>query len=825
MGTEATRKPLRVLIVEDDEDAANIVVRELKRGGFDPVFERVDTPAAMRAALETKIWDVVTCDYEMPLFSGPAALELMQERGLDLPFIVVSGKIGEVTAGNMLKAGATDYLMKDKLQRLASAVERALTEAEVRRGRNRAQEALARSEERLRLAIEASRLVLWDYDVPSGRVYLSETWSEMMGGPAAPTETTIGALTALVPAEERAAVREAMIPAIKTEGTSYRVEHRISTPSGELRWIVSAGKVIERGADGRALRAIGTNLDITESKRAVERLRIGQTAARLIVADWHVLEDQLEWSDSPEWLRGPLPESGKYPPLKDQVHPEDRELFLGMRAKTLDTGEEQSFEYRIVRTDGETLWIRSQHRVSAYSQGKVARILVALLDITEYRRALDQIHFLAYQDSLTGLPNRVLSRDRMQQAIAHADRSKTQVALLFIDLDNFKSINDSLGHPAGDALLKLVAATLRDCVRETDTVSRQGGDEFVVLITDLREADAVTPVMEKLIKRFNASFQVGGEELQVSASVGVALYPDDGGDFDTLLKKADTAMYRAKAAGKNTYRFYDEHMNVDAVENMRLRSSLRGALEQGEFVLHYQPQIDLRSGAVIGAEALIRWNHPQLGMVPPGRFIPLAEESGLIVPIGEWVLREACRQASAWRSAGLPELVVAVNLSGVQFRQGGLEQAVAAALKHSGLHPTMLELELTESILIHDTETILAAVQRLKSLGLRLSIDDFGTGYSSLSYLKRFAVDKLKIDQSFIRNLADDPENSAIVHAIIQMARSLNLRTIAEGVENNTLLHHLRDYNCDEAQGYHFARPMPAAEFAVYLARQPTVPS
>ena len=436
--------------------------------------------------------------------------------------------------------------------------------------------------------------------------------------------------------------------------------------------------------------------------------------------------------------------------------------------------------------------------------------------LRERQAAEEKIEFIALHDSLTGLPNQQLAEDRFGQAIAYADREHAKVGLLFIDLDNFKTINDSLGHGVGDGLIREVATRLRDCVRDTDTISRRGGDEFLVVLPDLPEPDATAPILVKLMERLLDPMDIAGHELQTSASVGVAIYPDDGRDFDTLMKKAETAMYRAKEAGRNTYRFFDAQMNVEAVEQLSLRNGLRRALERGEFVLHYQPQLELKDNRLIGVEALIRWNHPELGMIPPGRFISIAEESGLIVPISEWVLREACRQATAWARAGMAGLVVAVNVSGVHFKRGDLEQSVIAALEESGLDPSLLELELTESILISNTEGVLATVKRLKQLGVKLSIDDFGTGYSSLSYLKRFEVDKLKIDQSFIRDLDSDPEDAAIVRAIIQMARSLGLTTIAEGVENEATLARLRLFNCDEAQGYHFARPMPAEELATW---------
>ncbi|OIR03119.1 cyclic di-GMP phosphodiesterase Gmr [mine drainage metagenome] len=475
-------------------------------------------------------------------------------------------------------------------------------------------------------------------------------------------------------------------------------------------------------------------------------------------------------------------------------------------------------EFQFKGKDGIVRWYKSSGMPILDPQGIFKGYRGVGKDITERKLAERQIEFLAYRDPLTGLPNRLLVLDRFEQAMAHADRTETRLALLFLDLDKFKTINDSLGHAVGDALLKEITIRLSGCVRDTDTISRQGGDEFLIVIPDLRDADDIAPVLVKIMERMQDPCRIEGNELTTSVSIGVALYPDDGGDFDALLKKADMAMYRAKDLGRNTYCFFDEQMNAEAVEHLSMRNGLRKALARSEFVLHYQPQIKLASGAVVGAEALIRWQHPELGMIPPARFIPVAEESGLIVPIGEWVVREACRQAMAWRQAGLPDLTVAVNLSAVQFKRGNLEQTVIGALEESGLDPSSLELELTESILLHDTESVLATVKRLKTLGVKLSIDDFGTGYSSLSYLKRFAVDRLKIDQSFIRDLATDPDDAAIVHAIIQMAHSLNLGTIAEGVENVGMLEQLCSFRCDEAQGFHFAKPMRADEFCRYLS-------
>ncbi|WP_153108813.1 putative bifunctional diguanylate cyclase/phosphodiesterase [Propionivibrio limicola] len=472
---------------------------------------------------------------------------------------------------------------------------------------------------------------------------------------------------------------------------------------------------------------------------------------------------------------------------------------------------------RMMRADGSTFWCELAGRAIDPERPDEGSIWI-VSDISERKRAEEKARFLSYHDSLTGLPNQVLLQDRLQQSIAFSTKAGTKVALIVLDLDRFKKLNDFLGRTAADRLLIEIAARISESLRGTDTLSRQSGDEFVLLLANLAEPDAIVTFLGELMERLHEPFDIEGKEVTTSLSAGIVIYPEDGADFATLLKKADMAMYRAKEAGRNTYRFFNDGMNDDAVEQVMLHAGLRRGLENHQFVLHYQPQINIASGELIGAEALIRWKHPDLGVVSPGRFIPVAEETGLIIEIGDWVLREACREAVRWQTLGAAAPTVAVNLSALQFKRGNIEYSVARALEESGLDPAMLELELTESILIRDTENVLATVKRLKLMGVKLSIDDFGTGYSSLAYLKRFEVDKLKIDQAFIRGLATEQEDAAIVRAIIQMARSLGLRTIAEGVETKPVLDLLHLYHCDEVQGYYYSPPLPAREFAAYLA-------
>jgi diguanylate cyclase (GGDEF)-like protein len=432
----------------------------------------------------------------------------------------------------------------------------------------------------------------------------------------------------------------------------------------------------------------------------------------------------------------------------------------------------------------------------------------------EHETAVRKLEFMAHHDPLTGLPNRLLLRDRFDQAAALAKREQSGVAMLFLDLDNFKQINDSLGHSYGDQLLVRVVERLHGCIRETDTISRQGDDEFVILLANVCDLGTIEVIAQNLIETFAEPFKIDGYTLSAFFNIGISLFPNDGREFDVLLKQADAALYSAKEAGWNTYRFFTEKMNIDALETMQLQGQLHNALENQEFLVHYQPQIDTVSGCIIGAEALLRWQHPDMGLILPDKFIPLVERSGLIIPIGEWVLNEACRQAQVWReTCQLPPMVIAVNLSALQFKRGNIIETVTTALARSGLPASHLELELTESILLQDVEVVMGTLHRLKEIGVQLSIDDFGTGYSSLSYLKRLAVDKLKIDQSFVRDMVEDPDDAAIVRAIIQLGHILQLTIIAEGVENDAQLALLRDYGCEQIQGYLFSRPVPAEEF------------
>ena len=476
-----------------------------------------------------------------------------------------------------------------------------------------------------------------------------------------------------------------------------------------------------------------------------------------------------------------------------------------------------NLEYAIAGSDGVLRWYSTSGEPVYDAAGQFKGYRGTGSEITERKLSEQRIHHIAHHDVLTGLPNRILMQDRLAQATAYANRSGCQLWVLLIDLDRFKFVNDSLGHKAGDLLLQTVAARLQASVRDSDTVARLSGDEFVAILSEYPEHRLSTDIVQRVMRAVAQPVQLGGREFLVTCSIGVAVYDSAGTPVQELIEHADIAMYSAKKLGRNGFQFYQPSMNEATQERLNIEGALRHALERDEFVLHYQPQVDLRSGRIVGMEALLRWRHPELGMVAPARFIALAEETGLIVPIGAWVLRTACAQNRAWQDAGLAPLRVAVNLSARQFSEPGLVGAIAAVLADTALAPGNLELELTESLFMHDVDQAVVLLHELKALGVALSIDDFGTGYSSLSYLRRFPIDVLKIDRSFVNDIVSDADDAAIVASIIALAHNLKLRVIAEGVESRDQLDYLRSSGCDEMQGYYFSRPLPAQQFEQLL--------
>jgi diguanylate cyclase (GGDEF)-like protein/PAS domain S-box-containing protein len=590
----------------------------------------------------------------------------------------------------------------------------------------------------------------------------------------------------------------------RKDGTVYTEEMTITPVTQEV------GTVVET-------HFVAIKQNISERKKAEQALRQAEEKYRAIFEDAVVGIFQTTPDGRPLSINRALAEMHGYDSpeqLLAEVSNLVLQLFVDPRrmdAITRMLGKEsvvRGVEVEVYKRDRKKKCLLMNLRAVRDASGKIVLHEGTAEDITDRKVAEEQVRFLAHFDPLTGLPNRNLLQDRLSQALAGARRRQDKVAVLFLDLDQFKTVNDSLGHSFGDLLLQEVAERLKAGSRELDTVARLGGDEFVLILTTVRDLADVAVAAERLVKLMTDGFVVQGHPLNISCSLGISIFPQDGADCEALIKNADAAMYCAKENGRNTFRFFTEDINVEVAERLTLENGLRLALKKNELFLMYQPQMEIATGRIIGLEALLRWQHPELGLVPPDKFIRIAENSGLIVPIGLWVLRTACSQARKWQDEGLLSVPVAVNVSAIQFRQKGFCELIRRVLHDVGLAARYLELELTETLLLSSAEVTLSVLQELKAMGLSLAIDDFGTGYSSLSYLKRFPVSKLKIDRSFVRDIAMNPDDAAIATAIISMAKSLRLKVIAEGVENESQMSFLRTHQCDEIQGYYFSKPL-----------------
>ena len=550
-----------------------------------------------------------------------------------------------------------------------------------------------------------------------------------------------------------------------------------------------------------------------------ERFHLVARATQDAVCDWDLITRTAWWND--EYRKQFGHTLGAKPGIEswsDYLHPQEHERVLANIHTAINSGAATwTDEYRFRRHDGGYATVFGRAFIARDAHGRAVRMIGSMLDITERKRSEEQLAYLAQYDTLTSLPNRNLFQDRLGHALARADRNRGLVALIYVDLDRFKEINDTLGHTLGDKVLQTVATRLRACVRESDTVARLGGDEFTIILEDVSSADAVAQVARKVLDSLAPSMVIGERDIVITGSLGVTLYPHHGGTSEILVQQADMAMYQAKTEGRNNFQFYVAAMGVVASARLELEHSLRQALTCKEFVLYYQPIISLASGAITGVEALLRWQHPQWGLTAPGRFIEIAEASGLIVPLGEWVLNEACAQAAAWCGRGLPAVQISVNISARQLRNVDLLKVIGDALGRHGLQGQQLKLEITESLLMEKPQESARLLAAVKALGVAIAVDDFGTGYSSLAYLKHFPLDTLKIDQSFVRDVTTDISDATMVQAMIGLAHNLQLSLTAEGVETVEQLRFLHAHGCDTVQGYLFSRPLPAADFALLL--------
>jgi diguanylate cyclase (GGDEF)-like protein/PAS domain S-box-containing protein len=608
------------------------------------------------------------------------------------------------------------------------------------------------------------------------------------------------------------------------QGRDMSLEAEIVDRAGNVRPYALSGKPLRVG---ERTYMIGVARDITLRKRteqqmarAKERLDLALTGSRLALWDWDLRNGKVYFNESWSSLLGAPPRESTF--SSDEVtqwnHPEDRDVFAAALGNAMKgVSEEFDCEYRVSNAAGEWIWVHSRGKVTQRDEaGQALRMTGTSHDISKRKRAEERAEYLATRDPLTGLPNRVLLHDRLEQGVFNAARHQAGFAFMFIDLDRFKTINDSLGHQVGDELLKRVAGRLTACVRATDTVARLGGDEFAVILENLEDDDdeGAQQVAEKMIAAMGAPMLIDGQHLSTSCSIGISLYPNDGKDSAALMKNADVAMYYAKEKGRNNYQFFSAEMNSRAQERLSVENFLRLALKRNELVLHYQPRMKIATGELVAVEALIRWQHPRRGLLLPEKFIDVAEDSGLIVPIGEWVIEHACAQLRAWQRIVKPDLKVSVNLSvGQVVDAERLYRAVEVALARSGIEPACLELELTESHLMQNIPEKAELLHRLGQLGVGISIDDFGTGYSSLSYLKTLPVDSIKIDSSFVRDIHSDANDEAIIKAILAMAHSLRHSVVAEGVETAAQFRALKELGCDQYQGFHESPALPPTEF------------
>ncbi len=683
-------RSLRILFIEDSERDAMLMTRTLNEGGLAHEFVRVSSAKAMEEIVAEGGWDAVLCDCETLPLGAQSALEIWKRAGRDVPFIVVSGAIGEEQAVALLKAGAADFIRKEHLTRLVPTLRRALEDAAGRARRRETEQSLRK----FSTVVDQSPASVVITDTAGNIEYVNKKFTEISG---------------------------------------YQPE-----------------EVLHRNP---------------------RMFKSGHTSQE---------EYQRLW-------------------------------------ETIVSGGEWHGEFLNRKRDGEFVWESAYISPIKGADGTITNYLAIKEDITETKEAAKRIWHQANFDELTGLPNRNLFMDRLGQALVKAARDRSMVALMYLDLDRFKYVNDTLGHDVGDELLKQAAQRLGYCVRESDTISRLGGDEFTIILPDMHDERSVIGIAQKILQTLSQVFIIDNREAYVGGSIGITLYPDDGVEPRNLLRNADTAMYRAKEAGRSTYRFFTQEMNAQAQERVGLENDLRISLKENRFSVLYQPIIRLSTGEVACMEALLRWNRPGYGETLPDRFIPVAEETGLIKPIGEWVLRTACRQAAAWTEPTLRDMRVSVNLSTAQCQSNFCPHTIQAVLEETALPGERLTLEITESLFIGGQLERSRTLEQLKAMGLRLAIDDFGTGYSSLSYLKRFPIDTLKIDRTFIQHISSDPDDRILCQAIIALGHTLNLVVVAEGVETEEQLACLLTWKCDLVQGLLFSEPLSPEGFEAFV--------
>jgi len=808
---EASRDTRALVLIVDDDHFMRVMFQDtLEKGGFRTASAGDGVEALVKfGELQP---DLVLLDLIMPKRDGFETCREIRSltQGKHTPVLMVTGLDNDELVHRAFEAGATDFVAKSSNPELLVYRVRCL----LRTGgllKN-----LQHSEDRLVRAQRIARLGDWEWSPESGSFWQSPEMSRILGMPEGCGAASLQGLLQAVAPPERESVQESLSWAQSSpDGCDFECRVVLSDGSERLVWIYAR---LQAADWARPARLVGTLQDITEVRRDEDRSRMLKEAV-------DSLQIGITFSDA----------SGRIVylnPAEARMHGYEVEELIGREAR----------EFASIRQRGDwhpgnqgAVWRRES--VNLRRGGEEFPVLLTSIpvrdreqsylgvvttceDISEQKEAEEKINRLAYFDNLTGLPNRGMFLERLHQSLALAARDGEMLSLVFLDLDNFKDVNDTLGHAAGDKLLCDVALRLSGCIRESDVLARLGGDEFVVLLTSVGCQDRISTAVQRMLDIFATPFDIDGSAVYSSASIGIALYPDDSHDASSLFRSADTAMYHAKNQGRGQFRFFSAEMNQKIMRRVALENSLRQGLERGEFFLVYQPQWDLKTNRMVGAEVLLRWQSAEFGLMPPSEFISLTEDSGLIFSIGEWVLKSACQQARRWADAGHPGFKVAVNVSGKQLKQADFVAMLTGIIRETGIDPRVLELEFTESVIMENAETTIETLSALKRMGVQLSIDDFGTGYSSLNYLKHFPVDRIKIDRSFVADVNRSNDDAAIVEAIISMGRSLSLKVLAEGVENSDQLHHLTALGCDEVQGFYLAKPMPAEALAGSLGER-----
>jgi diguanylate cyclase (GGDEF)-like protein/PAS domain S-box-containing protein len=824
-----TDNPIRILFVEDVPSDAEIAARELQKGGIQFTSARVDTKEAFLKALEEFQPDVIISDYTMPEFDGMQALKLAKEYAATIPFIILTGSINEATAVECMKAGTTDYILKDRIVRLPFAVQEAFERMKDKKEKKAARQALRESEERYRFLFNGILDAVYVHEVsvekPGKFIAVNDGACSMLG-------YTMDEFLQMEVKDIDIPEQSEKIPSIheKLYRDGYALFETCHVAKDGRRIPVEINIKLFELQDKSMVLSVAR--DITDRKRVeAEREKLLQDLGERVkefgcIADISRLAEK-PWVSIEEFVQQAvniLPPAWQYPEICCARIMLDSKEFKTANFRETEWG--QSSDIKVDRKKFGAVTICYLEEKPAADEGPFLReerglintvaeflghIIQHRLSEAEIRASEEKLKYLAYYDTLTGLPNRNLFLERINEEIAEAKDSSSSIAVVITDINKFKSIYDIYGSKVGDRVLKEVAERLSTAIRKGDIAAHLGNDEFGIACMGITGSDDII-MLEKIIKDISYPLKIDGDEIILTFSTGISLYPHDGENASELLKSAGLALSIAEKEGRKTYQFYSKDMTVTAAEVLLLEKQLMEAIKNEEFILHYQPYWDITTKKMVGMEALVRWQSQDKGLVPPGKFIPVLEDTGMIIEVGEWILREAMRQVKEWQNNGYPVVPVSVNMSLVQFRQKDLAGMVKKIMKDSGYYPSLLTLEITESAFMQDIEFTKSVLTAMKELGCSVSIDDFGTGYSSLAYLKRLPVDNLKIDISFIREMVKDPDSASIVMAIINMAHTLNLKTIAEGIETEEQWNFLRLLRCDMGQGFYLSKPLPAQE-------------